>query len=42
MKYGNARFEAELPDGMYTVKTFHLSDTPLTGVYYRKAVNIYI
>jgi len=23
MKKGNARFEADLPDGMYTVKTFH-------------------
>ena len=29
MKYGNARFEAELPDGMYTVKTFHSSETPI-------------
>jgi hypothetical protein len=29
MKYGNARFEAELPDGMYTVKTFHSNDTPI-------------
>ena len=28
MKYGNAKFEAELPDGMYIVKTFHLSGTP--------------
>jgi hypothetical protein len=23
MPKGNARFEANLPDGMYTVKTFH-------------------
>ena len=23
MKYGNAKFETDLPDGMYTVKTFH-------------------
>ena len=29
MKYGNAKFEVDLPDGMYTVKTFHLSDTPI-------------
>jgi hypothetical protein len=29
MKYGNARFEADLPDGMYTVKTFHLGDVPI-------------
>jgi hypothetical protein len=26
MKYGNAHFEAPLPDGMYTVKTFHEAD----------------
>ena len=23
MPFGDARFEADLPDGMYTVKTFH-------------------
>jgi hypothetical protein len=23
MPYGNARFEADLPNGFYTVKTFH-------------------
>ena len=30
MKYGNARFEADLPDGFYTVKTFHNGfETPI-------------
>ena len=29
MKYGNAKFTADLPDGMYTVKTFHLGETPI-------------
>jgi len=30
MKYGNAKFTADLPDGMYTVKTFHTDlETPI-------------
>ena len=29
IKYGNAKFESELPDSMYAVKTFHLSETPI-------------
>ncbi|MBN1299460.1 MAG: T9SS type A sorting domain-containing protein [Actinobacteria bacterium] len=30
MEKGNARFEADLPDGMYTVKTFHNGfETPI-------------
>ena len=28
-EYGQPRFEAELPDGFYTVKTFHDSDIPI-------------
>ena len=30
MLYGSARFEADLPDGFYTVKTFHNGfETPI-------------